>query len=314
MKRLNGFEDHLAYQGGFLSIGNFDGVHRGHQAIVRRLVELAQARGVKAVVLTFEPHPAALLAPEKAPPRLTTSLRKSALLGELGVDVVIEYPTDRTLLELSPEQFFENVIRKELRATGMVEGPNFFFGKDRRGDIRLLDKLCLEAGMSFESLSITESQGELISSSAIRQQLRLGHVAQAARMLGRDYEVSGTVATGARRGRDLNFATANLTGIETMLPADGVYAAIGTVGNSHWGAAVNIGPNPTFGDANRKVEAHLLGFAGDLYGRQLQLRFIERIRDTAAFSSAADLQQQIQSDVQQCRELTTALLAAQPLE
>lgn len=308
MIRLSGFEDRDSYRGGLLSIGNFDGVHRGHQAIAGRLVDQARAQGTKAVVLTFEPHPATLLVPGKAPPRLATAARKAELLGQLGVDVVIEYPTNRELLELTPEEFFERIVLTEIQARGMVEGPNFFFGKDRAGDVRLLAELCRQAGLSFESLTMTESQGETVSSSAIRRHLLNGQVADAARMLGRLYGVEGIVTSGAGRGRDLEFATANLSQILTLLPAAGVYAAIATCRGERWGAAVNLGPNPTFGDETLKVEAHLLGFSGDLYGRSLQLEFVERIRETRTFPSSTELQRQVRQDIEQCRMITSPLL------
>jgi riboflavin kinase / FMN adenylyltransferase len=305
MNRFKGFGDRQRYRGCVLSIGNFDGVHRGHQVILGRLIESAREAGVPAVVLTFEPHPLTLVSPENCPPRLTTADRKAALLGECGVDVVIEYPTDWDLLQLSPEEFFERFVVEEFAARGLVEGPNFNFGRGRSGNVETLRHLCGERGMSLEVVTPADDGEEMISSSRIREALTAGHVERAASLLGRSYCLSGTVGDGAGRGRVLGFPTANLQRIETLIPADGVYAGTLSTDTARWPAAIHIGPNPTFQDGERKVEAHLLDFSGDLYGQSAELEFLHRVRETRRFADQAELQAQLQTDVARVRELLT---------
>lgn len=297
MKRLNGFGDRSSYRGCFLSIGNFDGVHRGHLAILARLVERARQHRAPAVVMTFEPHPLSLLKPDAEPPRLTTPRRRAELLEHAGVDVVLEYPTSWDLLRLSPRDFFDQMIVEELSAQGLVEGPNFFFGQGRAGNIDVLNELCRSAGLSLDVVEPTRIGAAIVSSTLIRETLAAGDVRGATQLLGRPYDISGVVASGAGRGRTLGYPTANLQQVETLLPGDGVYAAWCVVSGDRIPAAVSIGPNPTFAEGERKVEAHLLGFTENLYGVQINLQFVDRLRSLRAFESAAQLQQQLEQDV-----------------
>ncbi|MBX3444118.1 MAG: bifunctional riboflavin kinase/FAD synthetase [Planctomyces sp.] len=302
-----GFERPSAYRGGFLSIGNFDGVHRGHQAMASRLTTLAREAQRPSVVLTFDPPPAAILAPGNIPPRLTTPEQKAALLAAQGVDCVIVYPTDRSLLQLPPERFFQVIIREEFAARGLVEGPNFRFGRDRTGDVDTLREYCDAAGMRLEVIApATEAGGRLISSTDVRAAILEGRVDDARRMLGRPYAISGTVGEGARRGRSIGFPTANLEAVETLLPHDGVYAGRCLAGGRVRGCAVNIGPNPTFGEGARKIEAHLVDFEGDLYGQPLTVEFLRRIRDVRRFEHAEALRSQLELDVERAREANEA--------
>ena len=215
-----------------MSIGNFDGVHRGHQQMVGRLVEQAQAARAPAVVLTFDPHPIRLLAPDRAPPLLTTLEEKSRLLAGCGVDCLIVYPTDRELLELTPSAFFDGILREALQAKGLVEGPNFCFGRGRAGTVETLRGYCAEAGMSIEIAAPVSVGDQLVSSSAIRSDLAAGEFDRARAMLGRPYRLTGAVVRGAGRGRQLGFGTANLSDIRVLLPAGGVYAARSRVAGS----------------------------------------------------------------------------------
>ncbi|MCA8998990.1 MAG: bifunctional riboflavin kinase/FAD synthetase [Planctomycetaceae bacterium] len=308
MKRLTGFPETDVDQGCVLSIGNFDGIHLGHQAIVTALVEESQRRGVPATVLTFEPHPASLLAPSRVPPRLTTADQKAALLADLGVDVLVEYPTDWELLKLSPSDFFGQIVVHRFGALGLVEGPNFYFGRDRKGTIDTLREFCIQEELSFEVVEPIEVSGEMVSSSRIRDCLKSSHVAKAATLLGRRYLIAGKVVSGARRGREIHFPTANLDDIETLLPANGVYAAWSRriheqACDESYRTAVNIGPNPTFGENSIKVEAHLLDFEGNLYGDLLSLEFVEHIRPIQTFESVDELRRQIPRDLARCRSV-----------
>jgi riboflavin kinase/FMN adenylyltransferase len=292
-------------RGAFLTIGNFDGVHRGHQQLLSLLRAQADARGVPAIALTFNPHPVALLRPDKAPVPLVWPEREVELLKKAGADEVGVFKTGSWLLELSAREFFDQVIRDQFQAVGLVEGPNFAFGRDRRGDVHSLAGWCREAGLTFEVVEPTQVEGHLVSSSRIRECLSAGDVVQAAELLTRPHRIRGIVTHGAARGAGLGFPTANLDGIDTLIPPDGVYACRAWIEDraEPLAAACNIGPNPTFGEQVRKVEAHLLDFAGDLYGRRVEIDFLARIRETRPFRSLEELLGQIQRDVEETRRI-----------
>ena len=213
-------------RGAYLAVGNFDGVHRGHAHLIARLRARADAVGAPALALTFDPHPVVLLRPEKAPVPLVWTERKAVLLKEAGATEVGVFRTGPWLLGLTAREFFERMIVGQLRASGMVEGPNFAFGRDRGGDAQLLAAWCSEAGLGFELVEPTVIEGQLVSSSRIRQALAEGRADEAARLLGRPHRIRGIVTHGAGRGAGLGFPTANLDGIDTLIPADGVYAAL----------------------------------------------------------------------------------------
>lgn len=302
-----GFEDAAAYRSGFVSIGNFDGVHLGHQRMISTLVRHARQASRPSVVLTFDPHPLELLAPEKAPPRLCSPQRKGELLAECGVDCLIVYPTDAELLNLTPREFFDRVLMQEIRTGGLVEGPNFCFGKDRAGDVTTLREFCSEAGVQLEIVEAVLLEGRLVSSSEIRKLIRAGNLAAAAAMLGRSYRITGEVERGAARGAGLGFPTANLGGCGVMLPGAGVYAALASVRGREYAAAVHIGPNPTFADQRQKTEVHLIDYAGgDLYGETISVEFLDRLRDTMEFGSAAALKEQLSCDVAAAQRIIQA--------
>lgn len=299
IRELEGFQ---ACRGGIVSIGNFDGVHQGHQLMIRTLVHQAHRKKLPAVVFTFDPHPIQLLRPEHAPPELMGLEERAAILESLGVDYVIAYPTDQALLSLSAEEFFQQVLCDQLQAKGLVEGPNFYFGKGRAGDVKLLQTLCERAGMSFEVVEPSLCDTRMISSSEIRKAIQTGEVALAEKMLGRPYQIKGIVAHGAERGRKLGFPTANLDQIKTLLPTDGVYCGFGTVGGQCSPAAIHIGANPTFQHSETKVEVHLIGFSGEIYDQMLQVEFIERLRDTQVFSDAEALKSQLAIDIDSAKK------------
>jgi riboflavin kinase/FMN adenylyltransferase len=257
-------------------------------------------------VLTFDPHPISLLAPGRTPPSLSTLDRKAELIARCGVDCLIAYPTDHALLQLDADDFFARVVRQELDARGMVEGPNFYFGRDRGGDVAGLAVLCRTHAMSLRVVQPVELNGAIVSSSAIRAQVSSGAVAAAVEMLGHPYQLAGVVEHGAQRGRELGFPTANLGGIRTLLPADGVYAAVCRVADTDHPAAIHIGTNPTFQDANRKVEAHLLDFSGDLYGQTLRVDLLARVRETRTFPDRELFLVQLRDDLAAVRRIVTA--------
>ncbi len=286
------------FTGGAVTVGNFDGVHRGHRELVAAARRLADRVGGPCIVATFDPPPAALLypRPDKAIP-LTTHVDRAELLHQAGADHVVTLRTDAGLLSLSPEAFFEDVLLGLFRAKAVVEGYNFRFGRGRAGDTSTLRKLCEKAGVAFEEVPQLLVGGEAVSSSRVRAALNVGQVATATELLGRAYRITGTVVTGAKRGRTIGFPTANLGDVPTLLPKEGVYAVRAIVNGSSHPAAANVGPNPTFGEATRKVEVHLIDFTGDLYGSQLAVEFVARLRDTRPFAGAAELVEQLHRDV-----------------
>ena len=214
--------------------------------IIERLIDKARTVGGPAVVFTFDPHPVRLLRPAAAPPPLTWTERKAELLDALGVDSMVAYPTDENLLRLTPDEFFQKIVRERLDARAMVEGPNFFFGHDRQGDIEKLRDLCGSSAVELEIVEPIVWEGEFISSSRVREAVRLGNVEQAQRMLTQPYRIRGMVTHGAKRGAKLGFPTANVDAIDTLIPAEGVYAGGARVDSTRWPAAINIGANPTF--------------------------------------------------------------------
>jgi len=287
----------IGLRGGAVAIGNFDGVHVGHARIIQRLLAKAKEVSGPSIVFTFDPHPVRLLRPDKAPPPLTWTDRKAELLADLGVDAVIAYPTDEALLSLSPEEFFARIVRQELAAQAMVEGPNFYFGKHRAGNIELLAQLCRTAGMQLEIVEPLVMDGDIVSSSRIRALIAAGEVAQARELLTEPYRIRGMVTHGAARGQKIGFPTANVDAIDTLLPAHGVYAGRGYVGEDRWPAAINIGPAPTFGENAVKVEAHLIGFHGSLYGEPIAVDFLSRLRGVQTFAGALALKVQLAADI-----------------
>ncbi|OAI56797.1 hypothetical protein AYO47_08655 [Planctomyces sp. SCGC AG-212-M04] len=301
-----GFERPDAYRGGVVSIGNFDGVHRGHQVMARTVALRARELGMPAVVMTFDPHPTVLLAPDRIPPQLTTIQKRAELLEECGIDCVIAYPTDRNLLQLEPEEFFQLIVRDELEARALIEGPNFHFGHRRAGTIDTLRSLCSANNVRLQILEpVADDTGWMVSSTDIRKAIAEGRMEVAEELLDRPYSVSGLVGSGAQRGRQLGFPTANIENITVMLPPDGVYAGRVELEDGPRLAATHIGPNVTFGELAKKVEVHLLDFAGDLYGQTLEVSLVERIRGTQKFDGVEALKRQMEADIARVREIVS---------
>lgn len=288
---------------GAVAVGNFDGVHVGHAQLLNELVSQAQKVAGPAVLLTFNPPPIAILRPEIELGRpLTTISRRAQLASELGVEGLIAFPTNKELLSLSPSEFFEQIIIDKLNAKAMVEGPNFRFGKDRSGDTNVLRQLCSEHSIGLEILAPKEDgNGQMVSSTRIRNLLANGDIERANDLLTRPYAIQGIVSKGSQRGRELGFPTANLHDCQNLLPAAGVYAGEVTINMEPFPAAINIGSNPTFDDSTQKFEVHIIGWNGDLYGRELECKLTKRIRDVAKFETVAQLKQQLELDIQECR-------------
>jgi riboflavin kinase/FMN adenylyltransferase len=297
----------LGLRQGAVAIGNFDGVHLGHARIIERLLAVAKRVNGPAVVFTFDPHPVRLLRPQHAPPPLTWTERKAELLGELGVDHVIAYPTDEALLQLAPVEFFEQIVRGRLAARAMVEGPNFYFGRDRRGDIERLKELCSQSDIMLEVVEPITIGGEYVSSSRVRKLIEQGQVEEADRLLTRPYRLRGMVTHGASRGHRIGFPTANLNAIDTLLPAEGVYGGRALLAEgAQCPAAINIGANPTFADQSLKVEVHLIDWQGALYGEPLEVDILARLRDIQRFDGVEALKTQLNKDIAQARNIASS--------
>jgi riboflavin kinase/FMN adenylyltransferase len=296
---------------GAVAIGNFDGVHRGHLEIVRRLLEKAREVGGPAIVFTFDPHPVRLLRPDQSPPPLTWTERKAELLAAHGVYMVVAYHTDQELLELSAKDFFDKIVLGALDARAMVEGPNFYFGHNREGNVELLAKLTQEAGITLDVVQPVVLGGELVSSSRIRTLIAGGDVSTAGQLLSAPYRIRGMVTHGAGRGGSIGFPTANLEGIDTLLPKPGVYAGRAIVQSILYPAAINLGPNPTFGESALKVEIHLLDYHDSLYGQPLEVEFLARLRDVTTFAGPEALVNQLQQDIKRTREIAAQGLAVE---
>lgn len=288
----------------WLTIGVFDGVHRGHQAIIQQLTAGAHENGAPAVVITFSPHPAFVLAGREIK-LLTIPDERADLLFKLGVDAVINMQFTRELASHTAEDFMAE-LKRRLGLSNLVIGYDFALGKDRAGNFERLTGIGRELGYSVSRVDPMRQAGEVISSTLIRQAIADGAVRQAAGKLGRNYALTGSVIPGDGRGRTIGIPTANVDfPLEKAVPANGVYACLAVLGQARHQAVVNIGLRPTFntGDILPHVEAHLLDYAGDLYGQTLTLEFVERLRDEQKFPSVDALVTQIRTDITTARGL-----------
>ena len=287
-----------------LTLGNFDGVHLGHQAILRAAVERARASGGQAVALTFEPHPLAVLAPDRAPPIIQPLHDRLALLRDLGIDVTVLQRFTPTFAALAPDAFVTDFLMRHLELTHVVVGYNVNFGRDRAGSGETLQALGARLGFAVDVIGPVSADGEQVSSTRLREVLRAGDMRTARKLLGRPYAMRGRVVVGDRRGRTLGFPTANLhlrPGL--LLPPDGVYAVGVSVDARRHAGVLNIGVRPTFGGRRRTIEVHLLDFSGDLYRRWLVVEAVDRLRGEVTFAGPDALRAQIATDVTRAREV-----------
>jgi riboflavin kinase/FMN adenylyltransferase len=291
-----------------VTIGNFDGVHRGHQALVAACVEGARARGGTAAVLTLHPHPTRLLDPARAPGALTTLAQKEEILGTLGVDHLVVLPFTREVARRSAREFVRSVLAGGLAARQVIVGEGFRFGWRREGDAAALERLGAELGFEAVVVPPVLYEGAVVSSSRVREALAAGDAAGAEALLGRAYFVDGRVVHGDGRGRLLGIPTANVESENEILPRSGVYAGRCRVGSGEWHpAVVNLGSRPTFGGGATTLEAHLIDFEGDLYGARVRLGFLDRLRDERRFDGPEALVAQIRDDVVRARAVVAAI-------
>jgi riboflavin kinase/FMN adenylyltransferase len=285
-----------------VTIGVFDGVHRGHQEIIGHAVKRARDLGVQSVVLTFDPHPSEVVRPGSHPAILTTQARKAELIEALGAEVLCVIPFTPEFSRVSAEQFVHDVLVEHLHAALVVVGENFRFGHKAAGDEALLTRLGRTFGFGVEEAPLVSDDGTVFSSTYIRACVDAGDVAAAAAALGRPHRIEGVVIRGDRRGRELGFPTANLlTGEHTAIPADGVYAAWLVRRGERLMAAVSIGTNPTFSGRERRVEAFVLDFDGDLYGERVGLDFVAHLREMRRYDGIEPLIRQVEQDVADTR-------------
>jgi riboflavin kinase/FMN adenylyltransferase len=287
-----------------VTIGNFDGVHRGHQVLVAEAVGRAREAGGLAVVLTFDPHPVRILSPDRAPAALTTLAQKAEILADLGVDRLAVLPFDASVARLSPAEFARTVLHETLGTRDVVVGQSFRFGRRREGDVRGLVDLGQELGFSVHAVPPVLEEGSPVSSSRVRDVLARGDVDGARTLLGRPYFVDASVVHGDGRGRAIGVPTANLEPEDQFLPGQGVYAARCRIPGGGWRTAVaNLGRRPTFGGGKVTLEVHVVDFEGDLYGARVRLEFHARLRGEERFDGPGALVARIRQDVAAARAL-----------
>lgn len=289
-------------EGSAVTIGNFDGVHLGHQALIRRTLEVAAKGGLTPVVMTFWPHPRQVLFPERGHMPLTSREDRFALLEALGVPTVLELPFTHELAALDAGTFVRDIL-EPMRLRRLVVGYDFSLGRNRGGQVPVLRELGALMGFSVEQLDPVVEDGTVVSSTSLRGLIGQGDVARAAHLLGRYHSFSGEVVHGDGRGAGLGFPTANQRKPEVVLPVEGVYATRASLDGNVWSAVTCVGRKPTFGENELGVETFLLEDGQDLYGRVMRLEFIARVRGEERFASVEALKQRIALDVKEAREL-----------
>ncbi|HEU4988614.1 MAG: bifunctional riboflavin kinase/FAD synthetase [Gemmatimonadota bacterium] len=299
-----------------VTVGTFDGVHRGHQYVLERLRARGAALGVPTLVVTFEPHPLEIVRPQAAPPRLTVREEKLLALAACGVDFVAEIPFTPAFRALSAEAFIRDVLVRRYRVRALLIGHDHGFGRGREGDAELVQGIARTAGFEADVVdAVPLANGGTLSSTVIREAIAAGDLATAARGLGRFYEAVGRVTAGEGRGRLLGFPTINLAlpSPRKLLPPVGVYAVRVTSATGTFGGMMNLGPRPTFGDEAITLEVHLFDAAGDWYGRPVGVQFVARLRDTMKFSGPDALVSQLKLDAENARRALTEVRAPDTL-
>jgi riboflavin kinase / FMN adenylyltransferase len=301
--------DNLNFSGCWLTIGTFDGVHLGHKYLIGKLSSGAHASGLPAVVLTFFPHPAVILGKRTYANFLTTPEERAELLGNCGADVVITFPFSKMVAEMSAQEFM-NLLCSHLAPKHLIIGSNFALGHDRKGDLQTLTDIGRDLGYSVEGIPPVELDGSIVSSSRIRSALFDGNIDLANRLLGREYHVNGQVVHGDGRGKLIGIPTANLEiPPEFAIPKTGVYVSKARIGEKIWHSVTNIGVRPTFDSnpAKPHIETHLIDFDSEIYGTQITLSFITRLRNEQRFESVPQLVAQINKDIQHTRQILLSL-------
>lgn len=295
------------FENAVITIGNFDGVHIGHQALFHEVIEKADALGGTSIVMTFEPHPARVLKQSDYPPLITLYEQKVELIANSGIDVLICFPFTREFAAISAKEFVEDILLKRIGMKAIVLGRDYTFGRNREGNLDLLQTYAENLGFEVvvaDWIQTLHTQPGRISSTHTRELVMAGKVADAQKLLGRYYQIRGIVATGRNRGgRLLGFPTANITLHDELCPKTGIYAVTVECGNKQYKGVANIGYRPTFDDHEFAVEVHILDFNDDIYGHKIRVNFIQRIRDEIKFSNISELSDQIKKDIVKAREI-----------
>ncbi|PIQ98064.1 MAG: riboflavin biosynthesis protein RibF [Nitrospinae bacterium CG11_big_fil_rev_8_21_14_0_20_56_8] len=286
-----------------VAIGNFDGVHTGHQMIFRKTADLARAHSGTSIAFTFEPHPLKIIAPEKVPPLLTNFRKKMELIEVCGIDMVVCADFNRRFADQHPRDFAKNVLAGRVGVKEIVVGFDYAFGKGREGTVDYLKKMGEEFGFIIHVMEPIKVDGNLVSSSYVRELIEEGDMETAARFLGRPYSLIGPVVPGYKTGQTIGFPTANIDTSKVKIPRTGVYAVRACLHNRVLDGAVNVGFNPTFNRDTLSVEVHLFDFREDIYGREIEVEFIRRIRDEKQFNSREELIVQIEKDIETARNI-----------
>lgn len=290
-----------------VTLGNFDGIHLGHQALIGGAVADARRLNIQSIVLTFEPHPLKALAPLRAPQMLLTHRDKMQLLQSLGVDMVVIQKFDMSFAQLKAEQFVRSILVETLKATKVWVGRDLRFGQRRQGGVEDLVQWGAQLGFQVTVVEPIMVDGSRVSSSRIRELVGAGRVEDVQPLLGRFYSVTGKVVSGHRRGREIGFPTANILSETEVLPADGIYATLFFLGERRLFSVSSIGFNPTFGAGPRTVETHIFNFDDDIYGESVKVAFVKKLRDEKKFSSVEELVNQIREDAACARTILNSL-------
>jgi len=291
------------FDSSIITIGNFDGLHLGHQELIKKIIQRAEETASLSMVVTFRPHPLKILAPEKCPPLISIYEEKIRLLEQLGIDVLVKIPFSLDFAAMEPRDFVKDILCGLLGAKEIFVGYNYRFGKGRKGDIRLLRELGEEFGFVVREIEQVSLNGEVISSTRIRQLLKNGDVGDAAKFLGRPYALCGIVVKGDGRGRGLGFPTANIASRHAIIPSNGVYAVKLFVRDKYYNGVVNIGMRPTFDARTLAIEVHIFDFDEDIYGEEITVSFMRKIREEKKFGSAEALINQISADIEIAKEI-----------
>ena len=300
----------LSLNASVVTVGNFDGVHLGHQALVSETVREAHRRNAASVVVTFDPHPRRFLAPERTLRLILTTSDKIALLRDLGVDLVLNQHFDVTFARVPAEEFVRRFMIGRLKAKKILVGPDLRFGHRREGNVDQLVKWSAELGFAVNIVEPVLIKGVRVSSSRIRALIEDGRVDEAGESLGRYHFISGTVVYGNRRGRELGFPTANIASQTEVLPSDGIYATLFNVDGKWWPSVSSIGVNPTFEEGRHTIETYILDFDRDIYDKAIKLAFAKKLRDEKKFADVSGLIAQIQDDVEVTRSFFGSLINA----
>jgi len=297
---------HVKLKKAVVTIGNFDGVHLGHQKIFKRVIQRCKKIGGTSVVFTFYPHPLKVLDPKRVPPSLTTFEEKIKLIESIGIEVLIYERFTKRFANQSPLEFIENILHNRVHACEILVGQDYAFGKNREGSVEILKELSKQYNYRLWIIKNVVVDGIPVRSTSIRNLIQQGDVKTAGRLLGRPYTIEGKVIRGYKR--QIGFPTANIKPPQKLIPKDGVYVGWVNTQKGKFPSVINIGLNPTFGNKQRSIEAHILNFEGNLYGKSIRIEFVERLRDEKKFRSVRSLVNQIEKDIKEA----TLILGRKP--